>query len=163
MTDLVPADQIEQIVGARRHPLAHLGRAVSAEQTVYVLHSQQCKDSGIDLRSCGYSVALDNGIDLHDWQNHQDRTVTLQHVHGILMPDDAGPEDIEYLNATGLTLTSRACGAPVDGDEDLPCDLQAAHDGEHRSYPVADIDCWHDWTLRPESDTYVCEICGDER
>lgn len=46
MTDLVPADQIEQIVGARRHPLAHLGRAVSAEQTVYILHSQRCKGDG---------------------------------------------------------------------------------------------------------------------
>lgn len=24
-------------------------------------------------------------------------------------------------------------------------------------------DCTHDWTLRPESDTWVCEICGGER
>lgn len=24
-------------------------------------------------------------------------------------------------------------------------------------------DCAHDWTLRPESDTHVCEICGAER
>lgn len=62
MSDLVPADQIEQIVGARRHKLAHLGRAVSAEQTVYVLHSFACRDSGIDLRTCVYSRALDAGI-----------------------------------------------------------------------------------------------------
>lgn len=31
MSDLVPADQIEQIVGIRRHRQAHFGRAVSAE------------------------------------------------------------------------------------------------------------------------------------
>lgn len=24
-------------------------------------------------------------------------------------------------------------------------------------------ECGHDWTLRPESDTYVCEMCGAER
>ena len=23
--------------------------------------------------------------------------------------------------------------------------------------------CLHDWTLRPESDTWVCEMCGAER
>lgn len=26
-----------------------------------------------------------------------------------------------------------------------------------------DEDCDHDWTLRPESDTRVCEMCGAER
>lgn len=98
MSALVPADQIEQLVGARRHALAHLGRAVSAEQTVYVLHSQACKDSGIDLRACGYSLALDRGIDPHDWQDRHDQAVTLQHAHGFLMPDDDGPDDIEYLS-----------------------------------------------------------------
>lgn len=97
MSALVPADQIEQIVGARRHALAHLGRAVSAEQTVYILHSQACKDSGFDLRSCGYSLALDRGIDVHDWENRQDQVVTLMHEHGYLMPDDDGPDDIRAL------------------------------------------------------------------
>ncbi|UIU47024.1 hypothetical protein [Microcystis phage MinS1] len=100
MTDLVPADRIEQIVGARRHALAHLGRAVSAEQTVYILHSQRCKDSGIDLRACGYSRALDRGIDLGDWDGHEDQLVTLMHAHGFLMPDDDGPDDIEVLDGT---------------------------------------------------------------
>jgi hypothetical protein len=99
MTNLVPADQIERLVGARRHPLAHLGRAVSAEQTVYILHSHACKDSGIDLRACDYSRALDRGIDPIDWQHHHlDRVVTLQHAHGWLMPDPDGPDNIEYLD-----------------------------------------------------------------
>lgn len=59
MTDLVPADQIEKIVGATRHKTAHIGRLVSAEDTVYILHSHECRDSGIDLRECRFSRALD--------------------------------------------------------------------------------------------------------
>lgn len=98
MSTIVPADQIEQIVGARRHALAHLGRAVSAEQTVYILHSQQCKDSGIDLRACIYSKTLDAGISgLPEWRGREDRVVTLQVEHGWLIPDDDGPDDIELV------------------------------------------------------------------
>ena len=97
MSDLVPIDLIEQIVGARRHALAHLGRAVTAEQTVYVLHSQRCKDSGIDLRNCTYSRALDSGIEgLHEWDGQEDQVVTLQVAHGYLLPDPDEPPDIEY-------------------------------------------------------------------
>lgn len=97
MSNLVPADQIEELVGARRHALAHLGRAVSVEQTVYILHSHACKDSGIDLRSCDYSRALDRGIDAGDWRGHEDQVVTLMHVHGFLMPDSDGPDDIVHV------------------------------------------------------------------
>lgn len=63
MTNFVPADQIERIVGARRHATHHLGRAVSAEQAVYILHSVACKDSGLDLRECPFSLALDRSSD----------------------------------------------------------------------------------------------------
>jgi len=42
-------------------------RVLSAEQTVYILHPQACLDSGIDLRNCRFSLALDNGIDLDEW------------------------------------------------------------------------------------------------
>lgn len=86
MSDLVPFDQIEQIVGAKRHPHQHLGRAVSSEQTVYVLHSRKCKDSGIDLRECEWSWALDNGIDPADWKGYEDRAVALAIVHDRLFP-----------------------------------------------------------------------------
>lgn len=86
MTDLVPAEEIEQIVGARRHPHQHLGRAVSAEQTVYILHSEKCRDSGIDLRECPYSRFLDNGID-PDWgKGHEDKAVVLAPYHERLIP-----------------------------------------------------------------------------
>lgn len=77
MSDLVPTDEIEQIVGIQRHHKRHYGRAVSAEETVYILHSHQCKSSGIDLRECRYSVALDQGIDERDWADAMDVPVRL--------------------------------------------------------------------------------------
>src|SRR6516225_10738811 len=59
LTDLVPAKDIERIVGVARHPIEHWGRAVSTEQTVYILHSKECLDKGGELRDCPYSEALD--------------------------------------------------------------------------------------------------------
>jgi hypothetical protein len=67
MSELVDPTKIESIVGAARHPLRHLARAVSEEQKVYILHSQECLESGIDLRNCRYSLALDAGIDIELW------------------------------------------------------------------------------------------------
>lgn len=67
MAELVPAEDIERIVGVPRHPTMHWARAVSAEQTVYILHSHKCLDSGIDLRQCRFSLALDNGIRKDEW------------------------------------------------------------------------------------------------
>lgn len=92
MTDLVNPSEIESIVGAPRHATDHLGRAVSAEQTVYILHSEECRASGVDLRECPYSVALDLGIESRlswsSWRRVQDRPVRL-HIHydGWLVPD----------------------------------------------------------------------------
>lgn len=77
MTRLESADKIEGIVGAKRDATQHLGRAVSAEQRVYILHSEECRARGIDLRKCEYSIALDYGIDLDIWEDFQDRVVTL--------------------------------------------------------------------------------------
>ena len=77
MTNLVDHDQIERIVGARRSPLRHIGRAVSEEETVYILHSGRCKASGSDLRDCSYSRALDMGIDLDLWDGWEDKPVVL--------------------------------------------------------------------------------------
>lgn len=92
MADLVPTDQIERIVGASRHPLRHLGRAVSAEQTVYILHSGRCYASGIDLRDCSYSRWLDHGIDPAEWQGWEDKPVVLNvNRHGRLIPDRIAP------------------------------------------------------------------------
>ncbi len=96
MTNLVDPDRIEGIVGARRHETLHIGRAVSAEQTVYILHSQECKDSGIDLRSCEYSVALDRGIDPTAWVEDEARLLSID-LSGSLanhpLPPDSAPAE----------------------------------------------------------------------
>lgn len=86
MSELVPAEQIEQIVGAHRHRTLHIGRAVSAEQTVYILHSHECRDSGIDLRECGFSIALDRGITAGRWVEIEDRPVLVGIEYGRLVP-----------------------------------------------------------------------------
>jgi hypothetical protein len=67
VADLVPAEDIEQIVGVQRHTSEHFGRAVSGEERFYILHSRACRNSGIDLRECPFSVALDRGIDPAEW------------------------------------------------------------------------------------------------
>jgi hypothetical protein len=87
VTELVDPTEIEQIVGAKRHRVQHLARAVSAEETLYILHSHECKDSGVDLRECPYSIALDLGIDLHRWwRDREDQTVALAIMSGRLVP-----------------------------------------------------------------------------
>lgn len=75
---------IERIIGHRRHRSVHIGRAVNAEQTVYVMHSQQCIDSGIDLRDCIFSLALDRGIG--SWGSMADQPVLLGIWRGRLIP-----------------------------------------------------------------------------
>lgn len=67
MTERVPADEIENIVGRKRSVKDHYARAVSAEQTVYILHSRECLATHADLRECPWSLALDRGIDLSEW------------------------------------------------------------------------------------------------
>lgn len=87
MTELVPPHEIEEKVGVPRHSTEHYGRAVSAEQTTYILHSQECLDSGIDLRECPFSQALDNpGIQLDIWYGAEDKAVRLAINHGELIP-----------------------------------------------------------------------------
>lgn len=77
MTELVPTAEIESIVGVSRHPTEHYARAVSAEEQVYILHSRECLDSGVDLRECKFSLALDLGLDLFEWHGHEDTAVAI--------------------------------------------------------------------------------------
>ena len=42
MTERVPSDQIEELVGAKRHPEMHLGRLDSKTGTVYIMHPPWC-------------------------------------------------------------------------------------------------------------------------
>lgn len=91
MSDLVDPGAIERIVGVPRHASDHYARAISAEQTVYILHSQACKGSGIDLRDCPFSLALDDGITSSDWVGHEDRPVIVAiDGCGYLIPASAG-------------------------------------------------------------------------
>lgn len=76
MADLVPTDQIEDIVGARRHPFKHLARCDTSAEMVYVLHAAGCVASTSDLRLCRYSRALDNGVD-DRWRGWEDRPVVV--------------------------------------------------------------------------------------
>jgi len=86
MTDLVPQEKIEDIVGASRDSVLHLGRAVSAEEIVYILHSHLCLKANADLRDCIFSKALDAGIDLEKWEPFLDETVVLQWSESELLP-----------------------------------------------------------------------------
>lgn len=86
MSELVPAENIERIVGTTRHKKVHYGRAVSSEQRVYVLHSHECLDSGIDLRDYRFSKALDQGIRAESWHYYQDVAVVLGVWDNRLVP-----------------------------------------------------------------------------
>lgn len=85
MSNLVPNDQIERIVGHDRHSAHHLGRAVSAERTVYILHPESCPEADGDYRLCPWSLALDNGIRIESWHGHEDHPVILS-----IRPDGEG-------------------------------------------------------------------------
>jgi hypothetical protein len=87
MSTLVDPSEIEQIVGTHRHPTRHYARAVSRERRVYILHSQECRDSGVDLRECEFSKAIDWGIDTHDWAGAKDRPVPVLVLFDRLVPD----------------------------------------------------------------------------
>jgi len=93
VVELVPSEDIEEIVGVERHATEHFARAVSAEQRVYVLHSKACLDSGVDLRECEYSVALDRGIEHFipwwGWRRVQDQPVRVEVYYGYLVPERA--------------------------------------------------------------------------
>lgn len=86
MSERVPANEIERIVGKTRHSRIHYGRAVSSEQTIYILHSQNCLEENPDLRECDFSVAMDNGLDMNVWEKHQDSAVVLSIVNNRLWP-----------------------------------------------------------------------------
>lgn len=106
MSDLVDSDSIESIVGASRHVTDHLARADSTADTVYILHSRQCKDSGIDLRECPFSLALDKGIydyiPWSGWRRVQDQPVRAEIFRGYLVPE---------LSAVKAALEGRVSGA----------------------------------------------------
>ena len=59
MSDKVDPMTIEAFVGVKRHATEHWGKAYSATDRMYVLHSEECRAAYDDLRECPYSLALD--------------------------------------------------------------------------------------------------------
>jgi hypothetical protein len=102
MSDLAPNAQ--QVVGVLRHDLSHLGKMVTTEQRVYILHSQSCLDSGRDLRTCPFSCALDRGIDEEAWDGFEDVPVLL----AVLRLGDYDPV------GTGRLIPLKVMGNPCD-------------------------------------------------
>ena len=94
MTERVPSDQIEDFVGAKRHPEMHLGRLDSKTGTVYIMHPQWCIDQfGELLPHCWFSHALDCGINLKEWEGYEDKPVILMApALGGLFPEPYDPE-----------------------------------------------------------------------
>lgn len=84
MSVKVPAADIERIVGVARHDTEHYARAVSAEQTVYILHPRDCLARYDDLRDCPWSLALDRGIDAAEWA--EDVPLVVRIRAGLLVP-----------------------------------------------------------------------------
>lgn len=115
MSELVSADEIETIVGAERHESLHLGRAVSAEQVVYLLHPHDCLNSFEDLRDCPYSRALDRGIDPDGWVEDAPVMLGLETDGRLtgdtpLMGDDSPAEGHRTCNDCDRTLPEASFG-----------------------------------------------------
>ena len=92
MTDLVPTNEIEAIVGIARHPSYHFGRNSTGDEKIYILHSQECLDREADLRDCPFSVALDAGVEESDWTGDRaNRPLRLELWHGMLIPAELAP------------------------------------------------------------------------
>lgn len=77
MTDLVPSDEIEIIVGTDRDEFVHYGIADFESRRVFILHSWACLDRAIDLRDCEFSLALGEGINEDAWKGFENKTVVL--------------------------------------------------------------------------------------
>ena len=90
MTARVPSNQIEAIVGINRKQFVHVARAVTTEQTVYILHSAHCLSQFGDLRDCPFSKALDAGIDRDYWQGYEDQPI----IAGIAKTGELVPDQI---------------------------------------------------------------------
>lgn len=156
MTELVPAGDIERIVGVPRHPTEHHARAVSAAGNVFILHSAECRDSGRDLRSCPFSIALDRGIDLADWRpGFEDvpMVVGLSDT-GFLIPvtvADPGPVDpakqrlTEAADGQELLVCTRVWEAWAHGTMSADDFQTVADDEEMMQELVASV-----FTLTPE-------------
>lgn len=124
MTVLVPSDSIEQIIGVRRDPHRHVGRAVDGQ--LVIMHPQSCIDSGMDLRECIYSMGLDNGLsadDVAELEAAQGRPVELYVVSGstLRVGDLHLAEPLQIATLSTATHRIRGGVAMCDGDSTSKC------------------------------------------
>lgn len=91
MTERVPADRIEAIVGAARQLGRLIGRLIGPEGDgdLFILHSSRCRAVRGDLRECHYSLMLDRyGVPTAWWEGMRDRPVRLGIMPGVgLVPE----------------------------------------------------------------------------
>ena len=75
MSERVPSNQIEGIVGAKRHQSEHIIRGDDETGLTYILHPHDCLAQwGGDLSLCSLSIALDTfGVWLPDNRPHRVR------------------------------------------------------------------------------------------
>lgn len=86
MTNKVDPDEIAVIVGTKRHPKYHIGKADKESETMYIMHSRKCVRAHSDLRTCEFSRALDAGLPDKVWTNYQDDIVLLGIMNERLIP-----------------------------------------------------------------------------
>lgn len=86
MSSLEEPSKVEEIVGVRRHSYAHIARAVSSEEKVYILHSEMCVNTSIDLRDCWFSLSLDRGLIEADWEGWIDHPTIVVVEDGYITP-----------------------------------------------------------------------------
>lgn len=95
MSDRVPADLIERVVGAWRHATRHIIRGDDGG-AAYLMHSRECVSTWDDLRDCPWSIALDRGyVWLPDGEPHH-----VYLIDGSLAADHAPvPADERFSEA----------------------------------------------------------------
>ena len=86
MSNKVDPNQIEEIVGTKRNRKAHIGKFVSEEDKVYIMHSRECVVAHEDLRQCKFSLAMDTGLPEKAWNKYADKTVLLGIMKDFLVP-----------------------------------------------------------------------------
>lgn len=94
MPEIVPAEDIERIVGVERQQSLHIGRVVIADDTFYILHSKVCLEARDSLLDCPYTHALTN-VNPGDWEGYTDKPVVLRIREGRLCPDFVWEEETD--------------------------------------------------------------------
>lgn len=94
MTECVTWEQMQEVFGIPRLDHVHVAKAVSDEQVLYILHSQDCLDRTEDLRTCPYAEAQNQGVDEAAWEPYLDKIVVV-----ALMQNWTGPRPSPFQDA----------------------------------------------------------------